>query len=170
MLQQITASDIPWIVDFMDKHYSPAYAYLWEDQGEWYVQNMYSQEKLTEEFLNKAAEFYQVIHEGNLIGYCKLIKEKCPPGYENQRCFYLQRLYLDTNYQGRGIGGRLMNQLIERTKQEGYDLIWLETMEIGASKRFYERLDFHEVDKIRLPFPGMIEKNRGLLTFIRQLS
>ncbi len=148
----------------MQDHYSPAYAYLWDDDGEWYVNNMYSEEKLREEFADERAEFYQVIHDDQPVGYCKIMRDKKPADDAPGRYLYAQRLYLATEAQGKGIGNRLMRLIIEHARTDGYDYCWLEAMEVGDSRRFYERLGFKETGKIRLPFPGMVEELRGLLS------
>lgn len=170
MLRMLTADDIPWISSFMLTHYSPAYAYLWDDDGDWYVKNMYSEEKLAEEFADERAEFYQVIHDDQPVGYCKIIRDKKPTNANSGRYLYTQRLYLATEAQGKGIGGRLMRLIIEQARSDKFDYCWLETMEVGDSRRFYERLGFKETGKIRLPFPGMVEELRGLIIMVKPIS
>ncbi|PHI18598.1 hypothetical protein CEQ90_16995 [Lewinellaceae bacterium SD302] len=170
MLWRLTAKDIPWIANFMRIHYPPAYAYLWDDDGAWYVKNMYSEEKLAEEFTDERAEFYQVIYVDQAVGYCKIMRDKKPINADSGRYLYTQRLYLATEAQGKGIGGRLMRLIVEHARTDNFDYCWLETMEVGDSRRFYERLGFKETGKIRLPFPGMVEELRGLITMVKPIS
>lgn len=164
-LTPISAQQTSWIIEFMRAHYPPAYEYLWEDAGDWYLRNMYSVEKIAAEFLDPNAGFYQVTHDNVVHGYCKVIAGKSPthPGqYSNY--FYLQRLYLAAEAQGKGIGLAVMQQVIEDARRRGHKGIWLETMEVGRAKAFYERLGFRCIGQVRLPFPGMKDELRGLDT------
>ncbi|MEL6276303.1 MAG: GNAT family N-acetyltransferase [Bacteroidota bacterium] len=144
-------------------HYPPAYTYLWSDNGAWYLKEMYNAKRLAEEFTDSRAKFYRIEDGQQHYGYCKTISGKPPARYGQYANYcYLQRLYLNTNIQGKGIGGWVMNQLLDQAIANGHDAMWLETMEIGKARKFYERLGFSVIDKVRLPFPGMIEELRGL--------
>lgn len=154
----------------MQQHYAPAYAYLWEDGGKWYVEKTYSMDQLKGEFKDCAAAFYRVKSGDDAVGYCKTIDGKIPANSRSGSYFYLQRLYLATDRQGLGIGGRVMQLLEQRAIEKQVDCFWLESMEVGDSRRFYERLGFEQTDRIRLPFPGMIEEYRGLLVMEKTLK
>jgi GNAT superfamily N-acetyltransferase len=154
----------------MQAHYSPAYAYLWDDAGAWYVATMYNKEKLTEEFQDPRAKFYKIADENEAYGFCKTIAGKAPTGAdESLRYFYFQRIYLATNAQGKGIGTRVMEEETATARAEKYARIWLEAMEVGKAKTFYERLGYYATGKIRLPFLGMKDDLRGLVTMELEL-
>lgn len=169
LLRQSTKKDIPWITAFMQQHYPPAYAYLWEDKGDWYVETMYNAERLAREFAEPKAEFYQVMQADQCVGFCKLVEGKKPENAPAGRYFYVQRLYLSTAVQGQGIGRQVMEAVHERAKQVGCDYCWLETMEIGDARRFYERFGYVSIGKRRLPYQGMVEETRGLLILVKKL-
>lgn len=164
-LQPLTPNDIPYLIAHMQAHYSPAYAYLWNDAGAWYVKTMYNLEKLTEEFKEPKARFYRVTDGTTDYGFCKTIPNKAPQGANEQlKYFYLQRLYLATNAQGKGIGSRVMQEITAMAHAQNYNRIWLEAMEIGRAKAFYEKLGYRITDLVQLPFPGMKDEFRGLVT------
>ncbi|MEM9835253.1 MAG: GNAT family N-acetyltransferase [Bacteroidota bacterium] len=171
MLTPLTTADIPWITAHMHEHYPPAYTYLWTDHGAWYVANMYNETKLREEFSDQNARFYRVEDPHGVYGYCKVIHGKSPARkgkYTNY--FYLQRLYLATQAQGKGIGRRVVEILLEQARTTGHDAVWLETMEVGRSKVFYQRFGFEKIDVVRLPFPGMHDHLRDLAVMERPLN
>jgi len=163
ILERLHLTDIPWIIDHMRVHYPPAYTYLWRDNGAWYLNEMYNTAKLEEEFKHPQATFFCIKDEQRDYGYCKTIAGK-PPTQRGRfsNYFYLQRLYLSTHAQGKGIGRWVMHKLLEQATAEGYEAMWLETMEIGKARKFYEHLGFYFIDQVRLPFPGMIDEMRGL--------
>lgn len=170
LLRQSTTLDIPWIVAFMQQHYPPAYAYLWEDDGDWYLKEMYNADKLTEEFADEHAVFYQVIQFGKPIGFCKIIFGKRPENEAQGTYLYLQRLYLSSEVQGLGIGSQVMDFLHDLAGQKQYDYCWLESMKVGDARRFYERKGYKVIDEIRLPFPGMIDDSRALLVMVKKIN
>lgn len=171
LLHPLTLADIPWLSAHMQAHYPPAYAYLWNDAGAWYVANMYNEEKLTEEFKDPRAKFYKIADENNEYGFCKIIEGKPPTtGADNSlKYYYFQRIYLATNAQGKGVGTRIMHHFAELARAANYDRIWLEAMEVGKAKTFYERLGYYPTGMIRLPFPSMKDEMRGLVTMELEL-
>ncbi len=59
----------------------------------------------------------------------------------------LKRLWLLEAYHGRGIGYRLMGELLAFARAAGYRRMWLSTdgTHQGRAIRFYERLGFHNI-------------------------
>lgn len=73
--------------------------------------------------------------------------------FEGDTC-ELKRLWLLTEYHGKGLGYRMMQELLEFARQRGYRRIRLETHPTQQKRAvdFYERLGFHEV-----PIPNASE-------------
>jgi len=72
----------------------------------------------------------------------------------------LRKMFVDKDYRGKefGVGQRLLNTLVDWTKQKGFAEIFLGTTEkFVAAQRFYEKNGFTEIDKQELPenFPVM---------------
>lgn len=61
----------------------------------------------------------------------------------------LKRLYVLENYQGRGIGYRLMLALFDFVRETGYRRVWLSNDGEAQSQaaRFYERLGFRPIPR-----------------------
>ena len=60
----------------------------------------------------------------------------------------LKRLWLLEKYQGRGIGYRVLQELINFAQESGYKKIWLETdNEQERAIQFYQRAGFHHIKK-----------------------
>ena len=72
----------------------------------------------------------------------------------------LRKMFLDRNYRGKefGVGQSLLNTLIDWAKQKRFTEIFLGTTEkFIAAQRFYEKNNFKEIEKQKLPvaFPVM---------------
>ncbi len=52
----------------------------------------------------------------------------------------LTSIYILDQFQGQGIGSKLVNKLFTKLKALGYEKIFVEVLEDNQSKRFYERL------------------------------
>jgi ribosomal protein S18 acetylase RimI-like enzyme len=59
----------------------------------------------------------------------------------------LKRLWLLTEYQQRGLGYRMIQELLSFAREMGYKRIWLETDRVAQSRalEFYKRLGFYEI-------------------------
>ena len=60
----------------------------------------------------------------------------------------LQKIYVLTEYQGRGVGAALMNEVNGIAKEEGPDSVWLDTY-ISNEKaiHFYENYGFRKIGR-----------------------
>ena len=61
----------------------------------------------------------------------------------------LKRLWLLTDYQGKGLGHRMLQELLAFAREKGYGKIWLQTDAVYQSRAldFYRRIGFHEIPR-----------------------
>ena len=61
----------------------------------------------------------------------------------------LKRLWLLTDYHGRGLGHRMLQELLAFGREKGYRKIWLQTDAVYQSRAldFYRRIGFHEIPR-----------------------
>ena len=61
----------------------------------------------------------------------------------------LKRLWLLTDYHGRGLGYRMIQELFSFAREKGYKRIWLQTDAVYQSRAldFYRRLEFYEIPR-----------------------
>jgi ribosomal protein S18 acetylase RimI-like enzyme len=57
---------------------------------------------------------------------------------------FLGKIYILPEYQGRGIGSRLINDVLEQAHQRGVP-VTLQVIKVNPARRLYERLGFVEV-------------------------
>lgn len=61
----------------------------------------------------------------------------------------LKRLWLLNEYHGRGLGYRMLQELLSFARRAGYERIWLETDSVHQSRAvvFYRRVGFREIPR-----------------------
>lgn len=169
--QLLTPDDAPRLQELMFRIYPAAYAYLWDDGGQWYVENIYAPAALREELSDPRAATRFVYLEGSETpaGFYKTMRSKGPEGGDD-RYFYLQRIYLGPEAQGQGIGSKLVRDSLEEARTAGFQYAWLETMDSGPAGDFYRSFGFRQTGSIQLPFPGIRPGLRTLLTLEKELD
>ena len=116
-----------FLVDFGRRSFSDAYKEtLPLNDLEEYTKGAFSKSNITAE-INDSSVTYFVCSDlkSNLCGYSKLILSLPPACINPDRTIELQRLYVDENYIGRGIGKLLSMHAESHAKNRGFHGIWL---------------------------------------------
>ena len=103
-LQPILASDTKALYLLMQEIYTPVYGYLWEDNGDWYVNSQYSKENILKELSDKNAEYYFVVYQNEIIGNFRFVWDKKLSNLVVEKQVKLHRIYLHPKNHGKGIG------------------------------------------------------------------
>jgi len=105
-----------------------------------HLENFYSIKKLNELFKNENTHCFCVEFENNIIGWMKLFDNKV----ENR--FYVSSLYVLPDYQGYGIGKKLMLLAEEKAVELNHSEIWIGVMEQNINTlNWYRKLGFNFV-------------------------
>lgn len=98
-------------------------------------------------YFNSDGIFLVMADENQLIGTGAIRK------FEDKIC-ELKRLWLLPDYHGKGLGNRMMQELLLFAREKGYERIRLETDPVYQKRavEFYKRLGFYEV-----PIPNAAE-------------
>lgn len=146
--------------------YQEHYLYLWTayEFANWYMQRSFSEESLHQQMQDKNTIFYLVVVNGKNAGLVKLNKNKDMNGAENKCCIELERLYLLKETTGTGVGKKAVQQIIQSARSEGYQTLWLKSMDSSTAVSFYQKLQFKILGREVLPYDGFKDEYRGLLT------
>lgn len=68
----------------------------------------------------------------------------------------LTSIYLLEEYQGKGIGKKLLRELFEHFKQLGYTKVFVEVLEENKTRYFYEYYGAKLVEKVQIKFGGKV--------------
>ena len=169
-LQTIGMRDQEELYALMMRIYPPAYQDYWKDNGQWYVNDLYTVDNVKKELAEKNSLYYFVVFEENIIGIFRIVYHLDPYNQKDKDYVKLHRLYLDQTIQNRGIGKQLMIWLINKVTSEGYSKLWLDAMEMQPQAlHFYKKQGFVITDKVSLNFPLLIDEYRGMFKMIKEI-
>ena len=108
-----------------------------------YLQKAFSFQQLESEFLNPESRFYFLLLNGQLAGYVKLNEGEAQTEHWNLEAVEIERIYIRSAFQGKGLGSWMIRQLAEQAKASGKRFLWLGVWEENPDAiRFYERHGF----------------------------
>jgi ribosomal protein S18 acetylase RimI-like enzyme len=118
------------------------------DDMEAYVRASFSPERVRAELADPAHTFLLAFLEpaGAPIGYAKLKAAAADPSVTGPAPIELERIYVDAQAIGRGIGAALMRASLDTARSGGYQTVWLGVWEHNPRAiAFYERWGFRTV-------------------------
>jgi len=162
-LAPIRPEDHPAHLALMQRIYPPAFAYLWPDDGAWYVDHVHGIQAFRQDLATPDAPYYHVYHQEQLVGIFRIKLHAFCPDCPDVPALKLDRLYLADDVRGRGIGKSLISYCQVVAKELGKEILWLDRMDSNeATIGFYRNLGFVECGQFRLPFKQMYPKYRGM--------
>ncbi|MBA4302191.1 MAG: hypothetical protein C0433_19120 [Cyclobacterium sp.] len=163
VLTAIQAEDQPALYQLMDEVYRSGYRYIWEDQGDWYVNLIYNRHTLYKDLKRPTSHYFFVELGGEKIGILKYDFPLSPRELEIPNAMKLHRLYLHPEVHGKGIARILMDHCEKIAKENDLNSMWLEVMECQPqAKRFYEKCGFEPLLSYQLDFERIFPPYRGI--------
>jgi ribosomal protein S18 acetylase RimI-like enzyme len=113
-----------------------------------YLEEGFSLDKLSRELKDENTAFYFVKSENEVIGYMKLNEGRAQTELQKEDSFELERIYVLSDYQGKGIGRQLLDKAIQLAKEQKASYIWLGVWEENKSAiQFYKKNGFIAFDE-----------------------
>ena len=113
-----------------------------------YLEEGFSNEKLTSEVNDKNSELYFAILDDEIIGYLKLNFGESQTEIQDNKALEIERIYVSKECHGKSVGQILYDKAIHIAKQKNADYVWLGVWEENARAiRFYKKNGFAEFDK-----------------------
>lgn len=151
------------LYSLMDEIYRKAYRYVWLDQGDWYVDLIYSLQTLEKE-LSRSRSHYFFVESGNQkIGILKYDFPFSPREITIPDSMKLHRLYLHADFHGKGVAKTLVDHCVQVGLENGLKSIWLEVMSCQPqAKKFYQKMGFEHLMSYQLDFERLFPEYRGI--------
>jgi diamine N-acetyltransferase len=113
-----------------------------------YLEERFSQEKLTGELENLNSEFYFAILDKSVIGYLKINCGEAQTESFESNSLEIERIYVLKQFHGKKIGQILYDKALEIARERKFRFLWLGVWERNERAiRFYEKNGFIEFEK-----------------------
>lgn len=119
-----------------------------EENMQNYLEEGFSEEKLSKELNDPNAEFYFATQENLVIGYLKLNFGPSQTELKDESALEIERIYVLKDFHGKSVGQVLYNQAIDIAKKKKANYVWLGVWEENPRAiSFYKKNGFVEFDK-----------------------
>jgi len=111
-----------------------------------YLDSAFNEEKLAAELQTPGSNFYFLEVDGQQAGYLKLNRGEAQSDLREEDSLEIERIYLKSEYQGRGLGKWLLHQALAMARQAGMRSAWLGVWQKNQHAiDFYARMGFRVV-------------------------
>ena len=111
-----------------------------------YIAASFNHAQQTAELADSASTFLIAEFFGRAAGYAQLHAGRTADGVEGANPVELVRLYVSSEWLGRGIGKALMQACIDEAQHAGHGTIWLGVWERNArAQAFYRKWNFRAI-------------------------
>jgi diamine N-acetyltransferase len=108
-----------------------------------YILESFSPDQIRQEMNEAGSEFIILFQDEKAAGYAKLRQDPPGPGVTSRNSVELQRFYLAERVWGTGLAERLLERVLGRAGEQGFDMLWLGVWtENKRAQRFYEKHGF----------------------------
>lgn len=145
-IEKCTFEDIEQIRGFSRHVFKNAFQdFNSEENMEAYISHAFSLKQMEKEFRNPYSFFYKLTKRKVLIGYLKLNVHLGQTERDDLNAMEIERVYIHPDYQGKGLGTRLVEfaRQIANTQKKSY--LWLGVWEKNVRAiKLYEEIGFEK--------------------------
>jgi len=142
ILRNWTREDFQTVRNILLVTWKDAYHFIPEKDIITHLENYYSQAKLLELFNNHMVKGILADLENNSVGWMKLFND------EMVDKFFISSLYILPEFQGYGIGGKLLFKAEETAKKLKHDKVWLGVMKDNIKAlEWYKKIGFQFIEE-----------------------
>jgi diamine N-acetyltransferase len=145
-VREATLADLEVLIELGVRTFNETFAHLnnAEDMDA-YLSAAFESKQVASEITDPQSTFL-LAEVGTLaVGYAKLHRGIAPECVAGERSIELARLYVIQEMHGRRVAQTLMQDMVERSRSEGFDAIWLGVWEHNErAKAFYRKWGFLE--------------------------
>ncbi len=155
-----------WIHDYLEtgrQGYSDHYCHLWPGgDSNPYLSRNFTKEILLEELGGSGLLHWVVYVHDQPAGICKIDLDRKSGTFHPGQALFLEKIYFRKAFTGKGLGSRVLKEIIALAQREGRTGIWLEAMQKGPALAFYENHGFKILGKTAVPYPEVLEQEKHM--------
>jgi ribosomal protein S18 acetylase RimI-like enzyme len=170
-IKRVETKDASFLSEVALKAYADHYLHLWYDGGAWYMDKYFSAEKLANEINNQNSCFFIAFFKDAPVGFLKININAPLISFQDKNAMELERIYLNKEAIGKGIGKRLVELTFKIAREHNKDLVWLKAMDTSDEPiAFYKKMGFEIKGTHLLKHPLMKEELRGMVVMMKVLT
>ncbi len=148
-MKRCTPEDLEDLVEISRKTFSDAFEAVNDPEDfQNYLNTTLSSKVLLNELQSPLSHFYFVYSEEMIVGFFKYNEGEAQTDLKDPQAIELERIYVLTEYQNKGLGRRMINEVIQKASEMGKRYIWLGVWEENPGAiAFYESLGFEKFGK-----------------------
>jgi len=137
-IRTATVNDVDTILQIADTTWWATYSAILEsEQIEFMLAEIYSAEKIKKQVADNLQTYLLLEEEGIPVAFAGY-----SPRDENSDIYKLHKLYCLPQTQGKGYGKILINEVEEKTREAGKEILELNVNRYNQAKSFYEKMGF----------------------------
>lgn len=115
-----------------------------EEDMQSFLDEYFNVEQVKKELANELDFYYIAEAAGKPVGYLRFMEDHSNfPLMSKWRSLELKRIYVEKEYQGRGVAQVLMDLILGFANENKYEVVWLGVWEHNLkAQRFYEKYGF----------------------------
>lgn len=148
-VQKVTLNDIDQLQEIGRQTFYETFAGSnTEDDMQKYLDDSFSELKLTAELTDPNSEFYFAILDDKVIGYLKVNFGQSQTELKDDKALEIERIYVPKEFHGKKVGQILYDKALQVARQKNADYVWLGVWEENPRAiSFYKKNGFVEFDK-----------------------
>lgn len=148
-IKKVALSDLPQLKEIGQQTFEETFsASNTEENMKAYLDEQFSDEKLTAELNDKNSEFYFATLEDRVIGYLKVNFGASQTELKDHKALEIERIYVSKDFYGKSVGQLLYDKAIQVAKDNKSEYLWLGVWEENPRAiSFYKKNGFVEFDK-----------------------
>jgi len=148
-VKQVTLSEIDKLQEIGRQTFYETFAGSnTEDDMKKYLDESFSEIKLTTELKDTNSEFYFATLDNKVIGYLKLNFGQSQTELKDDKALEIERIYVPKEFHGKKVGQILYDKALQIARQKNVDYVWLGVWEENLRAiSFYKKNGFVEFDK-----------------------
>lgn len=145
ILKKCTEEDADILRSLLAETFSDTFASMnTPEDMELYLNQAFARERILEELRNQDSSFYLLYQGGSPAGCLKVNEAAAQTETGDPRSLEIERIYVANEFQGTGLGSRLMDEAVRLAEERKKEYIWLGVWEKNErALRFYEGKGFY---------------------------
>ncbi len=132
-----------------------------------YIARAFNPEQMAFELADPRSTFLLAQMNGQAIGYAKLRAGDAPACVDGPRPIELERIYVDQNALGQGVGTALIRTCLDEARQAHYGAVWLGVWERNDRARaFYRKWGFRDVGVKTFTVGDDVQNDRVMMCIV----